>query len=58
MDLDAYVAEHGAEWRRLEHLTGRRRLDAAEVDELVALYQRQRHAPLRAARAGHPNRRW
>ncbi|MET7965343.1 stage II sporulation protein M [Micromonospora sp. NPDC005305] len=40
MDLDAYVAEHGAEWRRLEQLTGRRRLDAAEVDELVALYQR------------------
>ncbi|MBM0225364.1 stage II sporulation protein M [Micromonospora sp. ATA51] len=40
MDLDAYVAEHGAEWRRLEQLSGRRRLDAAEVDELVALYQR------------------
>ncbi|WP_433285350.1 stage II sporulation protein M [Micromonospora sp. CA-244673] len=40
MDVDAYVAEHGAEWRRLEQLTGRRRLDAAEVDELVALYQR------------------
>ncbi|MGC4894754.1 stage II sporulation protein M [Micromonospora sp. DT31] len=40
MDLDAYVAEHDAEWRRLAHLTGRRRLDAAEVDELVALYQR------------------
>ncbi|MGY0006357.1 stage II sporulation protein M [Micromonospora sp. I033] len=40
MDLDAYVAEHGAEWRRLEQLTGRRKLDAAEVDELVALYQR------------------
>ncbi|MGC1214274.1 MAG: stage II sporulation protein M [Micromonospora sp.] len=40
MDLDAYVAEHGGEWRRLEQLSGRRRLDAAEVDELVALYQR------------------
>ncbi|WP_262286571.1 stage II sporulation protein M [Micromonospora sp. MA102] len=40
MDLDAYVAEHGAEWRRLEQLISRRRLDAAEVDELVALYQR------------------
>ncbi|MFR9777410.1 stage II sporulation protein M [Micromonospora sp. MS34] len=40
MDLDAYVAEHGAEWRRLEQLTGRRRLDAAEIDELVVLYQR------------------
>ncbi|MEU2613332.1 stage II sporulation protein M [Micromonospora sp. NPDC007271] len=40
MDLDAYVAAHGAEWRRLEQLTGQRRLDAAEVDELVVLYQR------------------
>ncbi|SCG49813.1 stage II sporulation protein M [Micromonospora humi] len=40
MDLDAYAAEHGAEWRRLEQLTGRRRLEPTEVDELVTLYQR------------------
>jgi uncharacterized membrane protein SpoIIM required for sporulation len=40
VDLDAYVAEHGGEWRRLEELTGRARLDAGEVDELIALYQR------------------
>ena len=40
VDLDAYVAEHGGEWRRLDQLSARRRLDAAEVDELVALYQR------------------
>ncbi|MFG2102418.1 stage II sporulation protein M [Micromonospora echinaurantiaca] len=40
VDLDAYVAEHGGEWRRLEVLTGRRRLDADEIDELVVLYQR------------------
>ncbi|MDG4793173.1 stage II sporulation protein M [Micromonospora sp. WMMD1082] len=40
VDLDAYVAEHGDGWRRLDQLCGRRRLDAAEVDELVALYQR------------------
>jgi uncharacterized membrane protein SpoIIM required for sporulation len=40
VDLDAYVAEHGAEWRRLEQLSRRRRLNAAEADELVALYQR------------------
>ncbi|WP_432831498.1 stage II sporulation protein M [Dactylosporangium sp. CA-092794] len=40
MDLDAYVAEHGGEWRRLEDLSRRRRLSAAEADELVALYQR------------------
>ncbi|MEV6928857.1 stage II sporulation protein M [Dactylosporangium sp. NPDC051485] len=40
MDLDAYVAEHGAEWRRLDELSRRRKLSAAEADELVALYQR------------------
>lgn len=40
MDLDAYVAEHYAEWRRLEELCGRWRLSAAETDELVMLYQR------------------
>ncbi|GIJ77905.1 Uncharacterized membrane protein SpoIIM, required for sporulation [Micromonospora phaseoli] len=40
MDLDAYVAEHGGQWRRLDQLCRQRRLDAAEVDELVALYQR------------------
>ncbi|TCB99948.1 stage II sporulation protein M [Micromonospora zingiberis] len=40
MDLDAYVAEYGGEWRRLSQLCDRRHLDAAEVDELVALYQR------------------
>jgi uncharacterized membrane protein SpoIIM required for sporulation len=40
VDLDAYVAEHAAEWRRLEDLARRRRLGAEEADELVALYQR------------------
>ncbi|SNS92260.1 Uncharacterized membrane protein SpoIIM, required for sporulation [Asanoa hainanensis] len=40
MDLDAYVAEHDAQWHRLEHLSGKRRLSAVEVDELVTLYQR------------------
>src|SRR6185295_12918444 len=40
VDLDAYVAEHAAEWRRLEDLARRRRLSAEEADELVALYQR------------------
>lgn len=40
MDLDAYVAEHAGEWRRLDELSGRRRLSAAEADELVVLYQR------------------
>lgn len=40
MDLDAFVAEHNAEWRRLEQLSHRRRLRPAEVDEMMALYQR------------------
>lgn len=40
MDLDAYVAEHRGEWRRLEALSRRRRPTAAEADELVLLYQR------------------
>jgi uncharacterized membrane protein SpoIIM required for sporulation len=40
MDLDAFVAEHQAEWRRLETLSRRRRLSAREADELVVLYQR------------------
>jgi uncharacterized membrane protein SpoIIM required for sporulation len=40
MDLDAYVAEHAGQWRRLEQLSGRRRLGPAEADELIALYQR------------------
>ncbi len=40
MDLDAYVRERDAEWRRLAELTRRRRPTAAEADELVRLYQR------------------
>ncbi len=40
MDLDAYVAEHAAQWRRLDDLSRRRRLSPEETDELVALYQR------------------
>ena len=40
MDLDAFVAVHRPEWDRLDRLTGRRRLNGAEVDELVDLYQR------------------
>ena len=45
MDLDAYVARHRSDWERLEHLLRtrrglRRRTSGAEVDELVALYQR------------------
>ena len=40
MDLDAYVAEHRGEWRRLAVLSGKFKLSGAEADELVLLYQR------------------
>ncbi|MEV4637518.1 stage II sporulation protein M [Actinoplanes sp. NPDC049548] len=40
MDLDAYVSERRGEWNRLDALTNRRKLSAAEADELVLLYQR------------------
>jgi uncharacterized membrane protein SpoIIM required for sporulation len=40
VDIDSFVARHSAEWARLEQLVSRRRLDGAEADELVALYQR------------------
>ena len=44
MDIDAFVAQHAAEWSRLEQLVRRAarpsRLSAGEVDELIALYQR------------------
>lgn len=42
MDLDAFVTEHQGEWDRLRRLAGKpkRRLTAAEVDELVTLYHR------------------
>jgi len=41
VDVDAYVAAHRGDWDRLSRLVARRgRLDGAEVDELVELYQR------------------
>ncbi|MCK1817551.1 stage II sporulation protein M [Streptomyces carpaticus] len=41
MDLDVFMAAHGAEWDRLDELLRRRRrLSGAETDELVVLYQR------------------
>ncbi|GAA1709885.1 stage II sporulation protein M [Isoptericola hypogeus] len=39
MDLDAFTAVHSDEWDRLHRLTRKRRLDGAEADELVRLYQ-------------------
>ncbi|MBO0854126.1 MAG: stage II sporulation protein M [Nocardia sp.] len=40
MDVDAYSYAQLGHWRRLEQLTGQRRLTGAEVDEFVALYRR------------------
>jgi uncharacterized membrane protein SpoIIM required for sporulation len=41
VDVDAFTAAHQAEWDRLAALVRRRRrLTGAEVDELVAIYQR------------------
>jgi len=41
VDVDAFAAAHQAEWARLDELVKRRRsLSGAEIDELVAGYQR------------------
>ncbi|WP_394249867.1 stage II sporulation protein M [Arthrobacter pityocampae] len=40
MDVDAFIAVHRSDWQRLDELVGRRRLDGAESDELLVLYQR------------------
>ena len=39
MDTDAFIAVHRDQWDRLRTLTRMRRLDAAEIDELITLYQ-------------------
>jgi uncharacterized membrane protein SpoIIM required for sporulation len=57
VDLDAFVTEHGAEWNRLQVLSGRRRakLTAAEIDELVVLYRRTAtHLSVVRSRAADP----
>jgi uncharacterized membrane protein SpoIIM required for sporulation len=41
VDVDAFVAAHHQDWRRLEQLINRgRKLTGVEIDELVELYQR------------------
>lgn len=40
MDLDAYIAEHDGEWRRLDQLSRTGRLTAGQTDEMLMLYQR------------------
>ena len=39
VDIDAFTAVHTREWDRLTELSRRRRLDGAQADELVRLYQ-------------------
>jgi uncharacterized membrane protein SpoIIM required for sporulation len=59
VDRDAFATAHRAEWDRLEALIKRRRrLNGAEVDELVQLYQRaSTHlSALRSSTAGDPVR--
>lgn len=40
MDLDAFVAVHQGDWRRLDELSGKRRLSGPETDEFLSLYER------------------
>jgi uncharacterized membrane protein SpoIIM required for sporulation len=55
VDLDAYVAEHAGEWRRLEQLARQRRPDPAAADEMIALYQRAgTHLSVIRSRAADP----
>jgi uncharacterized membrane protein SpoIIM required for sporulation len=55
VDLDSFIAQHRAEWQRLDDLAGRRRLDGAEADELVALYRQvATHLALVQTRAPEP----
>lgn len=62
MDVDAYVAQHRAEWQRLEQLLsvvgqGRRRRRSASgvADDLVVLYQRTAtHLSVLRAQGGDP----
>jgi uncharacterized membrane protein SpoIIM required for sporulation len=55
VDVDSFVARHSGEWQRLEELAGRRRLDGAEADELVALYRQvATHLSLVQTRAPEP----
>lgn len=39
MDLDAFTAVHREDWERLKQLNAKRRLNGAEADELLRLYQ-------------------
>jgi uncharacterized membrane protein SpoIIM required for sporulation len=55
VDVDSFIAQHTAEWQRLDELAGRRRLDGAEADELVALYRQvATHLSLVQTRAPDP----
>ncbi len=54
MDLEAFVTVHAGEWAELEALVKKRRLNGAEADRLVTLYQRTA-THLSAVRSGAPD---
>ncbi|WP_116112681.1 stage II sporulation protein M [Austwickia chelonae] len=54
MDVDAYVAAHLPQWRRLEQLISHRNLSCAEADEMLDLYQRTA-THLSAVRSASPD---
>ncbi|HEX7352830.1 stage II sporulation protein M [Brachybacterium sp.] len=54
MDTDAFIAVHRPQWDRLRDLTRSRSLDAAGVDELLALYQ-QTSTHLSTVRSTNPD---
>ena len=55
MDVDAFIAQHSAEWSRLEVLSARRRPNADEADELITLYRQvATHLSLVQTRAPEP----
>jgi uncharacterized membrane protein SpoIIM required for sporulation len=55
VDVDSFIAAHAHEWQRLEQLSGRRRPDGGEADELVALYrQTATHLALVQSRSPDP----
>jgi uncharacterized membrane protein SpoIIM required for sporulation len=55
VDVDTFITRYSGEWQRLEQLAGRRHLDGAEADELVALYRQvATHLALVQTRAPEP----
>ncbi|WP_106507130.1 stage II sporulation protein M [Brachybacterium timonense] len=54
MDTDAFIAVHRPVWEKLARLTRSRRLEAADIDELIGLYQ-QTATHLSTVRSTNPD---